>query len=129
LLSERPIGLALYPWVRPAWVHDLMAAGCPVIAGSLGAHCRLPDAEAAEGLISVPAIADAIEEAIDSLLVDRIRLSALALRAAERLRHMVEVREAARTLLDHLKVADAPAAGRPDDAQSETTHSLLSIAS
>ena len=129
LLSERPICLALYPWVRPAWVHDLMAAGCPVIAGSPGAQRCFPDTEATEGLISVPDSADAIAEAIDSLLIDRIRLSALTLRAAARLRDMVDVREAARTLLTHLKVPASPAAGGPGDAQWETTCSRLSIAS
>jgi glycosyltransferase involved in cell wall biosynthesis len=129
LLSERPICLALSAWVRPAWVHDLMAAGCPVIAGSLGARRRFPDTEATEGLISVPDDADAIEEAIDSLLVDRIRLSTLLLRSAARLRYLVEAREAARRLLDHLKVPGSPAAGYPDDPQGATTRSLLSMAS
>jgi glycosyltransferase involved in cell wall biosynthesis len=126
LLSERPICLALYPWVRPAWVHDLMAAGCPVIAGSLGVNRRSSDMEATEGLISVPATTDAIEEAIDALLIDRIRLSALTLRAAARLRHLVDVREAARVLLNHLTVPGLLGAGRPDEAECETIRPLLS---
>jgi glycosyltransferase involved in cell wall biosynthesis len=128
-LAERPICLAVYPRIRPAWVYDMMAAGCPVVAASLVWNRRFPDTEATEGLISVPANPDAIEEAIDSLLIDRIRLSALAHRAAAHLAQVVEVREAARTLLDQLKLVDSPAAGHRDDAQSETTRSPLSIAS
>jgi hypothetical protein len=129
LLSERPICLALYPWVRPAWIYELMAAICPVIASSAACNRPLPHTETTEGFISVSTNSVAIEEAIDSLLVDRIRLSALTHRAETHLRHTVNVREAARTLLEILAVSFTGTVGHPVDAERETARALISIAS
>jgi glycosyltransferase involved in cell wall biosynthesis len=111
LLAERPVCVALYPTGRPPWVYDLLAAGCPVIA--VAACLEPPGAgpEREEGFIAAPAEAATLSRAIDALLIDRIRMSALCYRAAARVRDLADAREAARTLLDALDAAVAPDAG------------------
>jgi glycosyltransferase involved in cell wall biosynthesis len=98
-LAEQPVCVALYPSGRPPWVYDLIAASCAVITV---ASCllHLPTApEHEEGLIGVHADAGAIAKAIDALLSDRVRFSALTARAAARAADMPAANEAARTLL------------------------------
>jgi glycosyltransferase involved in cell wall biosynthesis len=108
LLAERPVCVVLYPSGRPPWVNDLMAAGCPVIAvaSCLGHHHVV--SESVEGVIGAYAEADAITEAIDSLLIDRIRLTALTSRAADRVGDMPDAGEAARALLRAFDAAGEP---------------------
>lgn len=129
VLADRPICLALYGLVRPAWVYDLMAAGCPVISSPCFVEPRHPDTESSEGLITVPLDAEAIANTIDSLLVDCVRSSALAHRAAAHISTMVDAREAARILLSILESPDSPAVGQHDRNRGKTTPSLLSIVS
>jgi hypothetical protein len=112
LLAERPVCVALFPTGRPAWVHDLQAAGCPVIAVAACMEQRDAGPEIDEGLVAASADSGTLARTIDSLLVDRIRMSMLTFRASERVRDMTDAREAARTLLRAFDTAAAPAPGR-----------------
>lgn len=109
LLAEQPVGIALYSTGRPLWIYDLMAAGCPVVAVASCVEHPLAARESTEGFVTAHADADSIAFAIESLLIDRIRLSRLTLRAADRVRSMPEAREAALALL---RALDTPASSR-----------------
>lgn len=120
LISERPVCVTLYPSKRPLWVYDLMAAGCPVIAVNACAGRPLAAPESAEGLIGAHADAGAIARAVDSLLVDHVRLSALTHRAVERAGELPDACEAARALLRAYDPAGSPIVStlRRDDRSS-----------
>jgi hypothetical protein len=80
-------------------MYDLMAAGCPVIAASPRIGDGRASSEAVEGIVAVDADAASIANAIDSLLVDRVRLNRLLGRAADRVRDLPDSRGAAGVLL------------------------------
>ncbi len=98
-LAERPLCVALYPSARPLWVYDLMARGCPVIAVPGGVRTLPPVSDSSAGHLTVPADAGALAQAIESLLIDRIRLTALMVRAAESVQAMPDSLAAAQAFL------------------------------
>ncbi len=129
VLADRPICLALSTWVRPPWIHDVMAAGCPVVFAPWADHRRRQDTETTEGYITVPLDAGAITAAVGSLLHDTTRLGALAVRAAAWVRELTSVHEAARLVLRLLHEPAQPAASPPEDSASPRPFSVLSFAS
>jgi hypothetical protein len=105
LLKARPLCVVLYPSGRPPWLHDLMAKGCPVIAVVASLLKPPADAEFKEGVIHVPAEGHLIAQAIESLVIDRIRLGQLLIRSAAAVRSMPGPVEAARVLLREFRAA------------------------
>jgi glycosyltransferase involved in cell wall biosynthesis len=101
-LAEGPLCLALSASGKPLWVYDMMAAGCPVITASADTWLGSAGMESEDGHLSVPAEAGALAAAIESLLIDRIRLTSLRLRAVERAGSMPSPAAVARTFLDAL---------------------------
>lgn len=61
----------------PSWVCDVLAVGCPVIAVESGESHDSYGFEASQGIVRVPLEAGSILRAIESLLVDRVRLISL----------------------------------------------------
>jgi hypothetical protein len=127
IVAERPICLVFALGVRPIWVYDLMAAGCPVIYSPWYGDRRHLDTETTEGIVTVPIDAVAIAHAVDSLLVDPVRLSALIQRSASLVRDMGNLRDTATFLLKILESA-RPAAHH-DDERSESSGLLWPLAS
>ena len=89
----------LYPSGRPPWVFDLMAAGCPVIVVVSTGDPPPMAREEEEGHVAAPADSVAIARAIDSLLIDPVRLGLVTYRAADRVRDMPDAGAAAWELL------------------------------
>jgi hypothetical protein len=104
-LRGRPICVVLYPSGRPPWVNDLLARGCPVIAVVSSSAHRSPGAEFKEGVICVPADGHMIAQAIESLLIDSIRLGQLMFRSAAAVRSMPGPIEAACAILREYRAA------------------------
>jgi glycosyltransferase involved in cell wall biosynthesis len=109
LIAERPVCVVLYPSGMPVWVYDLLAQGCPVVRVAACRESLSAEPELSEGFVTAPADAMALAGAIESLLVDRIRMSILTYRGAERVRAMPDATEAARMLLRALATAGPPA--------------------
>ena len=108
ILKDRPICVVLYPSGRPPWLYDLLAKGCPVIA-VVASLDRFPaDAEFREGVIHVPADGHRIAQAIDSLLIDPVRLGELTIRGTACVRSMPRPIEAAWALLREFRAACGP---------------------
>ena len=105
LLTDRPICVLLCPSGRPPWLHDLMAKGCPVIAVVASVLQAPVDVEFRAGVIQVAAEAHGITQAIESLLIDPVRLGALTIRNAAAVRSMPRPIEAARALLREFRAA------------------------
>ncbi len=127
-LSERPVCLVLHALARPAWVCDLMAAGCPVVSAPWFVGGQARETESTLGLVTVPLDGSTMAAAVDSLLVDRVRLSTLTHRAAAHVRGLADPREAARTLLRILE-SPGPLPARREDCASPEGLSLQPIAS
>jgi glycosyltransferase involved in cell wall biosynthesis len=98
-LKDRPICVVLCPSGRPPWLHDLQAKGCPVIAVVSSVIQPSVDVEFKEGVIHVSIESHEIAQAIESLLIDRIRLGALKIRCATVVASMPGPIEAAQVLL------------------------------
>jgi glycosyltransferase involved in cell wall biosynthesis len=119
LIAERPVCVVLYPSGMPLWVYDLLACGCPVVTVAACVDNLSEEPELLEGFVSAPADTGMLAGAIESLLVDRIRMSVLTLRGAERVRAMPDATEAARMLLRACVTAGSPALNaHRRDAQS-----------
>jgi hypothetical protein len=119
LIAERPVCVVLYPSGMPLWVYDLLACGCPVVAVAACVDNPSEEPEFLEGFVTAPADAGMLASAIESLLVDRIRMSVLTYRGAARVRAMPDATEAARMLLRALVTAGTPALKpHQGDAQS-----------
>jgi glycosyltransferase involved in cell wall biosynthesis len=101
-LADQPLCLALYPSGKPLWVFEMMARGCPVIAVPSEVSVPVAGWELEDGHLTVPAEASALMEAIESLLIDRIRLSSLRIAAIERSRSLPRPADVAQRLLDVL---------------------------
>ena len=59
----------------PLWVYDLVAAGCPVVTVAACMEHLGAAPELSEGFVTVAADAGLLAGAIESLLVDRIRMA------------------------------------------------------
>lgn len=129
ILAERPICLALSTWLRPPWIHDVMAAGCPIVFAPWFVDRRRQDTEITEGFITIPLDAGAIAGAVGSLIHDPVRLGALAVRSAARVREIAGADDAARLVLGLLGEPDRPAGGPGEDSSGSLTISALSLAS
>ncbi|MGO9596801.1 MAG: glycosyltransferase [Isosphaeraceae bacterium] len=99
LLRDRPICLVLGPTDRFPRPLDLIARGAPVITVSRCSNPCDASSEFERAVIDVPADASLIAQAMDALLIDPVRCSALALRAADYLRRMPRPVDTARALL------------------------------
>lgn len=99
LLAERPVCVVLHDSGSPRWQYDLMAAGCPVIAVGPPAGDRLAAAERDAGFLRIDADPRAVAGAIESLLIDPVRLGRLLFLAADRVRDLPGPCEAAEAFL------------------------------
>jgi glycosyltransferase involved in cell wall biosynthesis len=108
LIAERPVCVVLHDSGPPRWRYDLMAAGCPVIAVGPHAGGRLAAAERDAGFIGVDADAPALANAIDSLLIDPVRLGRLLFLAADLARDLLGPSEAAGVILRAFASAAVP---------------------
>jgi glycosyltransferase involved in cell wall biosynthesis len=104
-LKDRPICVVLCPSGRPRYLHDLLAKGCPVIAVVASVIQPPVDVEFKEGVIHVPAEDHLIAQAIESLLIDGIRLGELMIRSAAAVRSIPGPIEATRSLLREFRAA------------------------
>jgi glycosyltransferase involved in cell wall biosynthesis len=104
-LKDRPICVVLCPSGRPPWLHALQAKGCPVIAVVASVIQPPVDVEFKEGVIHVPYESHQIAQAIESLLIDRIRLGALKIRSAAVVTSMPRPIEATQALLREFRAA------------------------
>ncbi|MHB1556912.1 MAG: glycosyltransferase family 4 protein [Isosphaeraceae bacterium] len=129
VLAERPICLALSTWLRPPWIYDVMAAGCPVVFAPWFLDRRCQDTETTEGFITVPLDAGAISGAVGSLIHDTVRLGALAVRSAAHVREVSGADAAARLVLGLLDASSRPADGPGEDRPRPLALSTLSLAS
>jgi glycosyltransferase involved in cell wall biosynthesis len=103
LLAQRPICVLLCPSGRPPRVLDMAASGCPVIVVRMRGEPVRRDVELTQGVIEVQAKGLDIARAIDSLLVDRVRLSSLTVHAAEHVRRLPPPVAAARALIEDFR--------------------------
>ena len=108
ILQDRPICVVVYPSGRPPWLHDLLAKGCAVIAVVACLDQTSADAEYKEGVIQVPANGRMIAQAIDSLLIDPVRLGALTFHGSAYVKRLPRPRETAHALLREFRAACAP---------------------
>jgi glycosyltransferase involved in cell wall biosynthesis len=108
LLAERPVCVVLHESGPPRWRYDLMAAGCPVVVVGPPTGVRLASFERDAGFVSVDADALALANAIDSLLIDPVRLGRLLFLAAGRTRDLPGPCEAAGAILRTFASATAP---------------------
>jgi glycosyltransferase involved in cell wall biosynthesis len=117
LLTRRPICLALFPEGSPPWLRDLMAAGCPVVAAS--SHASLhPLRESLDELIRVQAETTAVGMAVESLLIDRVRLIALSHAATSSTRNLPNAEAIAGLLLEMLLRTEPATRGVRDNERS-----------
>ena len=103
LLENRPICVVLHPPGRPPWIHSLMASGCPVISVSSPRSTQTSHPEFKLGIVPVPGDRLIIAEAIESLLINRIRLGFLLIRSRNVVKTLPAPIEAARAILDELR--------------------------
>ena len=108
ILQDRPICVVVYPSGRPPWLHDLLAKGCAVIAVVACLDQTSADAENKEGVIQVPADGRMIAQAIDSLLIDPVRLGALTFHGTAYVGRLPRPVETAHALLREFRAACAP---------------------
>ena len=108
ILQDRPICVVVYPTGRPPWLHDLLAKGCAVIAVVACLDQTSADAEYKEGVIQVPANGRIIAQAIDSLLIDPVRLGALTFHGSAYVGRLSRPVETAHALLREFRAACAP---------------------
>jgi hypothetical protein len=108
ILQARPICVVVYPSGRPPWLHDLPAKGCAVIAVVACLDQTNANAEYKEGMIQVPANGRMIAQAIDSLLIDPVRLGALTFHGSAYVGRLPRPRETAHALLREFRAACAP---------------------
>jgi len=108
ILKDRPICVVLYPSGRPPWLHDLLSMGCAVIAVVACLDQTRTDAEFKEGVIQVPADGRMIAQAIDSLLIDPVRLGALTDHGTAYVGSLPRPIESARALLREFRAACTP---------------------
>ena len=103
LLAQRPICVLLCPSGRPPRMLDMVASGCPVVVVRMpGEQFRRQD-ELSRVLIEVQAQGSDIARAIESLLVDRVRLASLMVHAAEYVRNLPAPGAAARGMIDDFR--------------------------
>jgi hypothetical protein len=103
LLASQPVCVLLCPAGRPPRAHDITASGCPTIVVNLPGGLPSREAELTRGVIEVQPIGSEIARAINSLLIDRIRLGSLVLRAAEHVRDLASPASAARALVEQFR--------------------------
>jgi len=103
LLEDRPICVVLHPPGRPPWIHDLMARGCPVISVSTHLSTQLADREFKHGIVPVSGDRLMIAQAIESLLISRVRLGAILFRSRNFVETLPAPIEAARAILHELQ--------------------------
>ena len=103
LLASQPVCVLLCPAGRPPRAPDIMASGCPTIVVNFPDGLPSRDAELTRGVIEVQPSASEIARAINSLLIDRIRLGSLVLRAADHVRSLPVPAGAARALLEQFR--------------------------
>ncbi len=108
ILQDRPICVVVYPSGRPPWLPDLLAKGCAVIAVVACLDQTSADAEYKEGVIQVPANGRMIAQAIDSLLIDPVRLGALTFHGSAYVGRLPRPRETAHALFREFRTACAP---------------------
>ncbi len=103
LLARQPVCVLLCPAGRPPRTYEIMANGCPtiVVNAAGGLPCR--EAERTCGVIEVHPDGWEIARAIDSLVIDRIRLGSLVLRSAEHLRNLPSPAARARALIEEFR--------------------------
>ena len=119
MLQDRPVCVAIYPSGEPIWLRNLVARGCGVVALASCLDHLNPEAEDKEGLIRVPASGRAIAQAIDSLLIDPVRLGALMARGSAVVKGLPRPIEAARALLREFQNPSAPDLKVHHEAQGE----------
>jgi glycosyltransferase involved in cell wall biosynthesis len=83
MIASHPICVLLSPRGRRPGARDLALAGCPTIVVTAPGVRPCTAAELTHGVVEVSANALEIARAIDSLLVDRVRTSAMVLRASQ----------------------------------------------
>ena len=104
-LKDRPICVVLCPSGRPPWLHELQAKGCPVIAVVASVIPPPVDVEFKELVIHVSIESHQIAQAIESLLIDRVRLGALKIRSAAVVTSMPGPNQAIQVLLRAFRTA------------------------
>ena len=104
LLARRPICVLLCPSGRPPRVTGMTASGCPVIVVKTRGEPIRKDVEMSQGVIEVQAESWDIARAIDSLLIDRVRLGSLTMHAGEYLRGLPDPAEVAQTLIEQFRL-------------------------
>ena len=107
ILQDRPICVVVYASGGPPWLHDLLAKGCAVIAVVACLDQTSADAEYKEGVIQVPANGRMIAQAIDSLLIDPVRLGALTFHGSAYVGRLSRPVETAHALLRAFRAACA----------------------
>jgi glycosyltransferase involved in cell wall biosynthesis len=103
VLASQPVCVLLCPAGRPPREHDITASGCPTIVVNLPGLLPSREAEQLRGVIEVQPSASEIARAINSLLIDRIRLGSLVLRATDHVRNLPVPAGAARALLEQFR--------------------------
>ena len=107
-LHDRPVCVVIYASGRPPWLNDLLAKGCAVIAVVACLDQTSADAEYKEGVIQVPANGRMIAQAIDSLLIDPVRLGALTFHGSAYVGRLSRPVETAHSLLREFRAACTP---------------------
>jgi glycosyltransferase involved in cell wall biosynthesis len=103
LLASQPVCVLLCPSGRSPRAFDITASGCPTIVVNLPGLLPSREAEQTRGVIEVQPSASEIARAINSLLIDRIRLGSLVLRATDHVRNLPVPAGAARALLEQFR--------------------------
>jgi glycosyltransferase involved in cell wall biosynthesis len=104
-LAHRPVCVLLCPVGSFPRLLDFLAAGCPTIVVNIPGERNRADAELTRGAIEVRADALEIARAIDSLLVDRVRLGSLSFQAAEYQNNLSRPADLAYALIEHFRTA------------------------
>jgi hypothetical protein len=120
LLASQPVCVLLCPSGRSPRAFDITASGCPTIVVNLPGLLPSREAELTRGVIEVQPSAAEIARAINSLLIDRIRLGSLVLRAADHVRNLPVPAGAARALLEQFRAVrdTGEIAGQQDRTRS-----------
>jgi hypothetical protein len=124
-MGRQTLCVLLCPAGRSPRVHELAASGCPTIVVTMPGRRPCRDAERTRGVIEVSMDALEIARAIESLLVDRVRLGSLTRRALECVRNLPGPDHAARALIEQFRVhCRAPRQACDRDRSSPSDRSL-----